>query len=607
MNAPVEPSALRLGTVPVVSARDGFVLRRVGKTVAELLGSDDQDAVRLATALSELCRDLLGSELLTARFDLHLAPLPGLHVTLEWQGARVPSDETVGACGRLLTTRIGPGGAGGWVSLEQQLPHLAGDQLVAVQRARWLLDSHGGESDLDDSRAQAHDLIAALEQTRAQREELKRLNEELAETNRGVVALYAELSKELEETNRGVVALYAELDEKSRQLREASEAKTRFWANVSHELRTPVNAVVGLAELLLADTGCPEAERGQQLSLIADSGRTLLALVDELLDVAKAESGNLEPTWAQLDLRAVLTQLEGTLRGLAGPDVELAITAPQDPRPVLGDETMLTRILRNLLSNALKFTETGSVNLDARFDGTGPLGPEQLVLTVADTGIGIPVDQQSRVFEEFYQVRGPHQRGRHGTGLGLPYARRLAELLGGELHLSSTEGVGTTITVRLPLSPDQGGGPAPRAARVVVVDDDPAFRAVLKPLLHEVAEHVVEVADSAEALSVIRREQPDGVFLDLHMKDLDGYRVLAQLKADPAVSRLPVVVLTSALLTSLDHDRLTRARAILHKSDLTGDRLGRALHGGAARAAVPETSAPSRRPPGPPAQPEEHP
>ncbi|WP_149030405.1 sensor histidine kinase KdpD, partial [Kitasatospora sp. MBT66] len=266
----------------------------------------------------------------------------------------------------------------------------------------------------------------------------------------------------------------------------------------SHELRTPVNAVVGLAELLLTDVDAAPAEREQQLSLIADSGRTLLTLVDELLDVAKAESGNLEPAWAPLDLRAVLTHLEGTLRGLARPGVTLTVTVPDACAPIVGDETMLARILRNLLSNALKFTEAGSVTLDARLEDPARAGAAgQLVLTVADTGIGIPADQHERIFEEFYQVRGPHQRGRHGTGLGLPYARRLVELLGGTMRLESAPDAGTTITVRLPTSAGGAADDGARPAALLVVDDDAAFRTVLRPLLHGIADRVVEIADSS--------------------------------------------------------------------------------------------------------------
>ncbi|KDN81225.1 histidine kinase [Kitasatospora cheerisanensis KCTC 2395] len=463
MNGPPTRPPVPLEVTTISTAQDTFALRRSARAVADLLGADSQDAVRLATALSELSRDLLGADRLTATFALHPDPAPVLHVTLSWHGLHRLSAEALEASARLLPTHHRPTDDGGTARVEQRL-HPAGEaDTDLVERARRLLAVHSGPSAQEDSRAQTHDLIAALEQTRAQREELQRLNSELEETNRGVLALYSELSRELEETNRGVVALYAELDEKSRQLREASEAKSRFWANVSHELRTPVNSVVGLAELLRADTDAPPEERERQLALIAGSGRTLLGLVDELLDVAKAESGTLEPQWAPLDLRAVLTHLEGTLRGLARPGVELRIgPVPDGLDPLLGDETMLARILRNLLSNALKFTETGSVRLDTRLDPpSGDTAHSTLVLTVTDTGVGIPEDQQERVFEEFYQVKGPHQRGRRGTGLGLPYARRLAGILGGTLHLDSAPGRGTTLTVRLPARPQRAPAAPP--------------------------------------------------------------------------------------------------------------------------------------------------
>ncbi|MFC8722404.1 ATP-binding protein [Kitasatospora sp. NPDC057198] len=595
MNAPTEPGpdgpAVRLGTTAVVTVQDTFALRRSARAVADLLGADGQDAVRLATALSELGRGLLGADRLSAGFELLPGRPAALRVTLAWRGGHRLPAEALEASARLLSTHHEHGGGDGLVRIEQRLGHGSGPEPAPelVEQARRLLEAHTGPSALEDSRAQTRDLIAALEHTRAQREELRRLNSELEETNQGVLALYSELSEELEETNRGVVALYAELDEKSRQLREASEAKSRFWANVSHELRTPVNAVVGLAELLRADTGAPPEERCRQLSLIADSGRTLLALVDELLDVAKAESGTLDPLWAPLDLRAVLAHLDGTLRGLARPGVELRIgPAPELPEPLIGDETMLVRILRNLLSNALKFTEHGSVELTARIEGAGDGGP-CLVLTVTDTGVGIPADQHERVFEEFYQVKGAHQRGRRGTGLGLPYARRLTEILGGTLRLDSAPGRGTALTVRLPARPAPPVGA--RRGVLVAVDDDPVFRDVLRPLLHEIAERVEEVHDGASALAAVRETRPDGIVLDLHLGDVDGYRVLAELRADAALRRIPVVILTSASLTAADRARLSHARAVLPKSGLSGGRIAAAL-------SAPRPAA-ARRPPSP--------
>ncbi|MCG7523924.1 hybrid sensor histidine kinase/response regulator [Streptomyces sp. OfavH-34-F] len=575
-----------LGVVPLVSfplatEQDVFLLRRSGKSAAEALGVEKQDQIRLATALSELGRDLLGSDGLTVAFGVARRPVPVLLVGMEWAQDRALGGEALQAASRLVTVRYTP--PRHTVTVEQPLTP-DGRTAEAIEHAREAVLAHAETGVPDDTRAQTSDLIAALVESRAQREELRRLNEELEETNRGVVALYSELSEELEETNRGVVALYAELEEKSRLLREASEAKTRFWANVSHELRTPVNSVVGLARLLLEfDEDRLDEEQRRQIGLISASGATLLALVDELLDVAKAESGRLEPHWAPVDLRAALGQLRGTLRGYGSPGAAELIVAGSAPNLVT-DEVMLTRILRNLLSNALKFTPAGTVRLDVAPERAD--GHDRVVFTVSDTGIGIPAEEQQQIFEEFYQVRGPHQRGRSGTGLGLPYARRLTELLGGSLALTSTPGTGTVVTVTLPAdgrpaarsgAGEPAGAPEPLVAVLVTVDDDSAFRASIRPLLDQLAGRVVEVSEGGRASAAVRREQPDAVLLDLHLPDLDGYAVLAELAADPALAAVPVLVLTSTPSGELDRDRLTHARAVLDKSALNRPGLAAAL------------------------------
>jgi signal transduction histidine kinase len=593
-----EHSGSAVLSASVSTERDVFTLRRDGRAVAELLGVEKQDQVRLATALSELGRDLLGARGLTARFtveepgeDQPPGP-PALVVALTWQGPRAPGPEALDAAGRLvrgLTHRPGTPR----VLVEQRLTAEGGpaeERAAAVRRG---FHPVAGPTLAEELRTQTQDLIAALAESQAQREELRLLNQELEETNQGVLALYSQLSEELAETNRGVVALYAEIDEKTRQLRQASEAKTRFWANVSHELRTPVNAVVGLARLLLdtpGETGDGlDAEQRHQLGLIAASGDTLLALVNELLDVAKAESGRLEPQPAPVDLRALLARLRGEMGGVptqAG--VALVVPDPDGPPELVTDEVMLTRVLRNLLSNGLKFTGRGEVRLDIRA-GTAPApgdGPE-VVFTVTDTGVGIPADQLERVFEEFYQVRGPHQRGRSGTGLGLPYARRLTELLGGRIELRSAPGEGTAVTVRLPVRPpaaraasddgardaDGGARGAEKLAVVLTADDDPAFRAAFRPLLRELAHRVVEVDRGADVPDAVRRERPGAVLLDLHMPDTDGYQVLDRLAADPALDGVPVIVVTSADGAHVDRSRLARARAVVEKSGLTSARL----------------------------------
>jgi signal transduction histidine kinase len=313
--------------------------------------------------------------------------------------------------------------------------------------------AHVPGSPLDELAVQNQQLIAALNEVRAQRDELAaqrddlaRLNAELEETNRGVMALYHQLSQELEETNRGVVALYAELDEKSAQLRAASEAKSRFLANVSHELRAPVTAIIGLVRLLTDSSSDRLTEdQDRQVDLIRGSAADLLALVNDLLDLAKAEAGRIEPHVTDVDLKAVFGQLRGTLRAIATrPEVDFVVDEPPPVR-LRSDDVLLAQVLRNLLTNAIKFTERGEVRL------TVAASERDIELVVSDTGVGIPEELHERIFEEFYQVPGGLLARGTGTGLGLPYARRLVAILGGALRVDSEPGRGSRFTVVLPV------------------------------------------------------------------------------------------------------------------------------------------------------------
>jgi CheY-like chemotaxis protein len=223
------------------------------------------------------------------------------------------------------------------------------------------------------------------------------------------------------------------------------------------------------------------------------------------------------------------------------------------PATVLTDEVALTAILRNLLSNAIKYTDRGEVRLTVRTAGGG------IEFQVSDTGTGIPVDQLERVFEEFYQVPGV-KRG--GTGLGLPYARRLAGLLGGELTLTSKAGTGTTAVLGLPHG-------MPSVGRVVVTDDDPGFRRVLTSMLAGIADRLIEAEDGGQALAIAAAGGVDLVLTDLIMPGVDGSALLEQLPAD-----LPAIV-----ITGLDVATPPRAAALLHKGGLTRERLAFAIRG----------------------------
>ena len=257
----------------------------------------------------------------------------------------------------------------------------------------------------------------------------------------------ARLVQELAETNRGVVALYAELDDRAQQLARLSESKTRFLSDISHELRTPLSSIVNLAGLLLSHVDGPLlAEQERQVMMIRQSATWLTDLVNELLDVAKIESGTVELRAEAFHLGALFRSLRGTLRPLATNEaVALVIDDPDAGLELFTDEQRVAQVLRNFISNALKFTTQGEVRLSSALEDGG-----MIRLTVADTGIGIAPDDQARVFEEFVQVDGPIQRRVRGTGLGLPLSVKIARLLGGEVSLDSRPGLGSRFSLRIP-------------------------------------------------------------------------------------------------------------------------------------------------------------
>ncbi|MGW3019085.1 ATP-binding protein [Streptomyces longwoodensis] len=613
------PPGHDLLTIALREGGDVIRLRRCTQVACRAAGLTGSPLVRLTTVVSEAGEHLLGTPGLSAHLRLEETDAVMMTVRLSWPSDRRPPATLLAAAGRLLDdSGLGSSSQDGAqeLLLAQRTPvppeSLGG--LAADVRGR-LADGDTAADLIEALRTQNGQLLAALEESQHQQDELQRLNAELEETNAGVVALYAELAGELEETNTGVVALYAELEDKSRQLELADECKTRFWANVSHELRSPVNSIIALARLLLDPSAEPLSdEQQQQVALVQASGSTLLALVDELLDVAKAESGRLEPHPVDVDLRPLLHQLRGTLRGTALPGVALSVSDHVQRGPLVTDEVMLTRILRNVLSNALKFTPAGSVALDVSEEGSGD--GARFVFRVRDTGVGIPAAELERVFEEFYQVQGPHQRGRAGTGLGLPYARRLAELLGGTLTLDSEAGHGTTVTFRLPArlpwpvpqdattdpddpahrpapprapsgptGPSKATPPGPQSpmppvvAHVVVVDDDEAFLAVVAPLLRGLAASVTVLSDSSRAVATVESQQPDLVLLDLTMPVADGYRVHRSLAANPRTRHIPVAVLTALEADQVDGSRLPGVRAVLNKSRLTREDVTAVLAG----------------------------
>ncbi|NUQ19627.1 MAG: HAMP domain-containing histidine kinase [Gemmatimonadaceae bacterium] len=276
--------------------------------------------------------------------------------------------------------------------------------------------------------------------------------DETAQLRTQLAAREAELERlraELAETNRGVVALYGELETQADALRRASDLKSSFLSNVSHELRTPIASVINLARLLLEDPAGAhrlDAEQKRQLGYIQRAGETLYEMVSSLLDLARIEAGRMQVTPSEVLVDDLLSALRGLFRPLVT-NREVALVFDDVPTGLTmrTDEGKLAQILRNLIGNALKFTERGEIRVTAT-----PEGADAVRFTVADTGIGIPPEHQERIFHEFEQVAGALQSRAKGVGLGLPLSRSFAQLLGGSLTLESAPGAGSTFILRLP-------------------------------------------------------------------------------------------------------------------------------------------------------------
>jgi signal transduction histidine kinase len=255
------------------------------------------------------------------------------------------------------------------------------------------------------------------------------------------------LAQELAETNRGVVALYAELDDRALTLGQLSDAKTRFLSDMSHELRAPLASVINLTRLLLAHSDGPlTSEQEYQVTLIQRSAESLAEMVNDLLDIAKIEARKVELHLESVPVSEIFAGLRGLFRPLATNErVVFLVEDPPEPLVLVTDAQRVAQVLRNFISNALKFTDAGEVRVSARVLGDG-----RISLDVTDTGIGVAPADQHRIFEDYTQVDGPIQKRVRGTGLGLPLTRKLALLLGGEVRLESRLGEGSRFSLVVP-------------------------------------------------------------------------------------------------------------------------------------------------------------
>lgn len=391
-------------------------------------------------------------------------------------------------------------------------------------------------------------------------EEIQRQHEEIAltlkELNENKERLL-NLNQELEDTNRGVVALYAELDEKAESLRIASESKTSFLSDMTHEFRSPLNSILSISQLLIEDakeSKNPELER--QVHFIIKAAQGLSTLVNDLLDIAKIEAGKVTVRVDEFTINDIFSALRGLMKpiNIATENVELIFDETQFIS-IRSDEGKITQILRNLISNALKYTSAGSVRVMAQDK------VDTLEISIKDTGIGIPESELDHIFSEFVQIDGPLQKRVKGTGLGLPLTRKLVTLLGGEIRVESQVGIGSTFTFSIPKTysgPSEAqyhnaaASPLLNAkeqsaqeARILILEDDePSAKLLCKTLTANGI--TCEVANNGQiGLVKLKEFRPNFLVLDLNMPILDGFGFLKEKLQYPEYNDLPIVIYTS--------------------------------------------------------------
>jgi signal transduction histidine kinase/DNA-binding response OmpR family regulator len=541
---------VNLFTIDIRLENDVVLARQKARAIASALKFDTQDQTRIATAVSEIARNTFqygGGG--TAEFRIDEEPEKTLVVTLHDTGRGIPNLKDILDGRYTSATGMGQGivgakrlmdtfqieaevGRGTTVVLGKRIPR----RFSHVDRKELgrALSSIEGAGPYEELKQQNKELLNAMEELRSRQEEL------------------AQLNRELDETNRGVVALYAELNEKADFLQRASELKSHFLSNMSHEFRTPLNSVIGLSQILLDRLdGDLSGEQEKQVKFIRSSAQGLVELVNDLLDLAKVEAGKVTIHPTTFPVESLFAALRGMLRPLLAQNssVNLVFDDPVDIPEIYSDEAKVSQILRNFISNALKFTERGEVRVSvARGHG------ETVVFSVADTGIGIAMEDQERIFQEWAQVDGKKQRTVKGSGLGLPLSRKFAQMLGGDTYVRSRLGEGSTFFASIPIvfsgetessyAPDREMIGVSTGLPVLVVEDNREEMFIYERCLNGTQFQIVPAKTLQDARRALRSVRPVAIVLDVLLRGEHSWDLLQELKRDATTANIPILVVT---------------------------------------------------------------
>jgi PAS domain S-box-containing protein len=352
------------------------------------------------------------------------------------------------------------------------------------------------------------------------------------------------------------ITIYKENERRAHEATAESSAKSRFLANMSHEIRTPLNGMLGMAQSLGQDDLSPAQKA--KIDIMLDSGRTLLTVVNDILDLSKIAAGKMEISPVEEDISRALRGTIDLFRPRAeekGLTINLVLDTDL-PKSLKFDPARVRQCMSNLVSNAIKFTDKGGVDVIARAK-PAEMGKRRVEIEVRDSGVGMTADQVSRLFAEFTQVDDSSTRRFGGTGLGLAIARRLARLMGGDITVNSIPGSGSAFLLSLPMedaaplchelpSSDRKPTSLQRGRRVLIVDDNPINRRVVRLFVAPFGFEVAEAGDGREALDKLTHDSFDLVLMDVHMPVMDGAEAVQRIRAsDASWARVPVIMVTA--------------------------------------------------------------
>lgn len=537
-----------------MSDRDMVLARQRAGEIAGLMGLDSHEQTRISTAVSEAVRDCLklgGLDEIAfygretdkgSQFEIEIRSSRIDPATIASSMSSVDRAEDNLASGLIAARRLmddfgaeAHDRGGSIIILGRNLPH---GTRVSSPHAKSIADRLSGREPRD-----------AMEEVRRQNQELVTVLDEVRKRQEDLI----ELNRELEDTNRGVLALHAELEQRSEQLRKANELKTRFISEMSHEFRTPINSILALCQILMAGMdGDLTAEQEKQVGFISKSAEGLSDLVNDLLDLAKIEAGRIDVNVEECDIGDLFGSLKGVMKPLVTTDaVRLVFEDVSGLPKIFTDEAKVGQLLRNLISNAIKFTEEGEVRVSAALDE----GQRAILFSVVDTGIGMSPQEQDIIFHEFMQLRSPIQKKVKGTGLGLPLSRKLAELLGGSITCKSRSGEGSTFLATIPvcyeegmadrMKADSGKLQEPEKPVVLVIEDDPNSVYTYRKFLQDTPFEVMDASSLSGAREILSRIRPSAIVLDILLHgESGGWEFLAELKGNEATKDIPVLVVT---------------------------------------------------------------